>query len=141
TEFVLVHFGGGDQLRAFGERQFAGDLRLVALLEILDCRQHRVAAGGLAGIVARPQQRGLDFQALVRRNSREHVGRPFCSGGWGVWGGRVSAWPALRRRSSRRRASPWWALQWQASQRQVWAGPLSLRWGLLRAASPGAAWR
>ena len=81
TEFVLVHLGGGDQLCALGWRELAGDLGLVALLEILDCRQHRVAAGGLAGIVARPQQRGLDFQAFVRRNSREHVGRRFGFGG------------------------------------------------------------
>ena len=76
-----VRLGGGDQLRAFGRRQHAGDLGLVALLEILDRGQHGVVAAAHAGIVARPQQRRLDFQALVARNAGEDIGRRLCFGG------------------------------------------------------------
>ena len=36
AEFLLVRIGGGDQSRAFGRRQHAGDFRPAALLEILD---------------------------------------------------------------------------------------------------------
>ena len=71
TEFLLVAVGGRHQRGALFGRQHAGDLGLIALLEVADGGFRGAAAGRFTGVVTRPIERRLDLLPFGERNGGE----------------------------------------------------------------------